>query len=1119
MPKRGSLRKALLWSFAITSITPIVLIGLVSLAHLTKSMRTSVRVNQSILAHSIAHEISADLGKPLAVLRMIQAAIGQDHDDSVINELLDQAVARTGFFDSIYILDADDKIEHVGLSPGLLQTREDFIGMDFSGLPVHQHSTGPQDHFWSDSFLSVLTGKLSLTLSLPIHERILTGNFNIEMFGESVCRGKQDLTTSSIIDHDGNVIFSCEDEVAGQKRNLQNLPIVSDGLKGNTGTYSYEVNGVDAVGSSASIPETNWLVVVSQDKDAAYAAVARIRNFFLLGIFGAAALAGVIAYALSSKLSHQLMSLTNTTRSISKGRYDAQLPTQHYREMEELASSFRTMAQAVHSREEILRESEQALQKSREEYMALVEGSPDIIMRFDHQGRFLFASESIESVTGIPAETFIGKTHRELGFPEDKCILWDEQIQRVFTSGEPGEIEFEFDSPKGTITFNWRLLPEKDDNGNVTSLYSNVRDVTEFRKVQRDYQSLFNSMLSGFAVHEIITDETGKPIDYRFLAVNPSFEKFTGLKASDIIGKTVRQVLPNTEASWIETYGKVALTGEPIQFENYAQELGKHYTVVAFSPQKNQFACIFHDMTERMLAEEALRESEERLRGTFEQAAVGIANFEMGGKFIRINQRLCEISGFSRKELLNKLARDIIHPKDLEVYPELWPKLVVGEIPHYSIEMRLVRKDGTSVWTNVTVSLVRDPDDKPLYAIGVFEDLSARKAIEQENLLLEDQLRQAMKMEAVGRLAGGVAHDFNNLLTPILGYTEMVLTKEHVSGKGKAALEQVFRAADKAKSLTQQLLAFGRKQTFQPQLLNLNEAIDSSSSMLRRLITEDVDIKLDLDDSLGDILADPTQIEQVLMNLAINASDAMPNGGSITIRTANASMPNNRPIPPRLCEDDFVRLEFIDTGCGMDDQTQERIFEPFFTTKAVTKGTGLGLATVYGVIKQHGGRIQVESEVGSGTTFCIHLPIAKDQPQPALATNKIPTQTRATNGSETVLIVEDDPDVRVLARDVLKDYGYNVVEASGADEAIEYAFDRKGRIDLLLTDVIMPKMNGRQLCEKLSTKYPTLKTLYMSGYPGDTIGHHGVLEEGIPFIEKPFSIAGLAMKVRQVLDN
>ncbi len=1119
MPKRGSLRTTLLWSFAITSITPIVLIGLFSLAHLTKTMRTSVRANQSILTHSIASEVSADLREPLAVLMQIKATMAHDHSDDEINEALDRAVTGTGFFESIYFLDADGKVEHAGLPADLLHTRDDFIGLDISHLPVHLQSNKTNSRAWSDSFISDITGKLSLTLSLPFGEKILTANFNIDLLCEAIHKGGSAKGIyTSIVDHNGNMVFSSKENMTSQKQSLLSLPVVRDGLDGKAGTYEYEVNGVATIGSSALVPETNWLVIACQDRDVAYASVTRIRNFFLFGISGAAVLAGLISYVLSSRLSQQLMSLTNTTRSISQGLYDVQLPAQQYREMEELAGSFRVMARAIQNREETLRQSEQTLQKSQKEYSTLIEGSPDIIMRFDRQGRHLFVRKSFESAAGIPAKSFIGKTHRELGFPEKLCDFFEEQMQKVFTYGEPCETEFEFDSPKGTIIFNWRLLPEKDAQGNVTSIHSIARDITEFKKVQKDYRLLFNNMLGGFVVHEIILDEAGKPKDFRYLTVNPSFEKLSGLKAPDIIGKTFLEVFPDNEIPWIETYGKAVLTGKSTPLEIYIHEINEHYVMIVFQPQQNQSACLFYNISSKVLVREALRESEQLFRSTFEQAAVGIANFKLNGEFTRVNQRFCDIIGFSRKELLQKTAEEIAHPQDLAAIPELWPKLVAGEIPNYSAELRLIRKDGTFVWANITVSIVRDSDGQQQYGIGVFEDISARKAIEQENQLLEEQLRQAMKMEAVGRLAGGVAHDFNNLLTPILGYTQMMLSKDMVTGKGRSAMEQVFQAANKAKSLTQQLLAFGRKQTFQPKLLNLNEAINSICSMLRRLITEDVEIQLDCDDALDPIMADPTQIDQVLMNLAINASDAMPDGGTITIRTANTSSSIELPLPAGMADDGFVRLEFIDTGCGMDEQIQNKIFEPFFTTKETARGTGLGLATVYGIVEQHGGNIQVESKIDVGTTFSIFLPKAQNQSVSASAGENQPTQDKPTAGTETILVVEDDPNVRVLVRNVLEDFGYSIVEASNADEAIEYAINRQGQIDLLLTDVIMPNMNGKELSEKLSTKYPAIKTLYMSGYPGDTIGQHGILKEGTPFIEKPFSVDDLALKIRFVLD-
>ncbi len=511
----------------------------------------------------------------------------------------------------------------------------------------------------------------------------------------------------------------------------------------------------------------------------------------------------------------------------------------------------------------------------------------------------------------------------------------------------------------------------------------------------------------------------------------------------------------------------------------------------------------------------ALRESQERFRATFEQAAVGLAHVGTDGRWLRVNQKLCDIVGYTRDELLQRTFQDITHPDHVTVDVKNVRRVLANELPSYSTAKRYIRKDGAVVWINLTTSLVRDLRGQPQYFITVVEDIDDRKRAEEALLASEGHVRQLQKMEAVGRLAGGIAHDFNNLLTIMTGRSELLLRRLAPDDAARRDLELIKKTAEAAAMLTKQLLAFSRKQMLQPKVLDLNAIVAGVAEMLQRLIGEDIELVTQLEPNLGAVRADPAQIEQIILNLAVNARDALPQGGRLVIETANLELDETfAAANPGAVSGPHVLLQVSDTGSGMSAEVQAHVFEPFFTTKEVGKGTGLGLATVYGIVKQHGGYIAVQSAPGAGTAFRIYLKRLNEIPDQAEANVAAP---RGAANSEIVLLVEDEDGVRELASELLTSAGYKVLAAAGPGEALEIA-RRHGRpIHLLLTDVVMPQMSGRVLAKRLTPEHPEMPVLYMSGYTDDAIGHHGVLEPGTMLLQKPFTPDALTRKVREVL--
>jgi PAS domain S-box-containing protein len=520
------------------------------------------------------------------------------------------------------------------------------------------------------------------------------------------------------------------------------------------------------------------------------------------------------------------------------------------------------------------------------------------------------------------------------------------------------------------------------------------------------------------------------------------------------------------------------------------------------------FVAAFAEIGERRSAEDRLRQSEAEYRRLVDHAPVGIYRSSAAGRFLTVNPALVSMLGYGSTEEV--LGLDLFH----DVYVEPGARDVLtsvaagGGVPTREVEWR--RKDGRHITVRLSMRAVRDADGRVEFFEGLGEDVTQQH-------VLETQFRQAQRLEAVGRLAGGVAHDFNNVLTAITGYTELLLEELPAGDPKREDVQEIRAAAGRAAGLTRQLLAFSRKQVLQARVLDLNALIETLQRMLQRLIGEDVRLEAALAPGLGAVRADPGQLEQVVLNLAVNARDAMPNGGRLTIETADVVLGADYVREhPTVQPGRYVMLAVSDTGTGMDAETRAHLFEPFFTTKELGKGTGLGLATVYGIVQQSGGHIWVYSEPGRGATFKIYLPrvdapVETGQPAQAVAV--------VEGGGETVLLAEDDPSVREVTVAILAHKGYRVLRAPDGQTALELARGHGGEIPLLVTDIIMPGMTGRELAEALARERPGVRTLYISGYTDDAVIRHGVLEAGTPYLQKPFTPDDLARKVREVIDR
>ena len=512
-----------------------------------------------------------------------------------------------------------------------------------------------------------------------------------------------------------------------------------------------------------------------------------------------------------------------------------------------------------------------------------------------------------------------------------------------------------------------------------------------------------------------------------------------------------------------------------------------------------------------------LRKVDERvakLSRAVEDSPVSVVITGRDGSIEYVNRKFTAATGYEASEVLGKNPRFLKSGATPQgVYEDLWRTIAAGG--EWRGELQNKRKNGEFFWEDASISGIRNEDGQITHYVAVKEDITQRKRAEEALHQSQQQLLQSQKMEAIGRLAGGIAHDFNNLLNVIQGYAELLLKALSPEGDARAKVEQILKATDRAAGLTRQLLAFSRKQVLAPRVLNLEAIVADTEIMLRRVIGEDVELTVSRHPPLGHVKADPSQIEQVLLNLAVNARDAMPNGGTLTIELANADLDEayaatHEPVVPGR----YVMLAVSDTGIGMDAETRSHVFEPFFTTKERGKGTGLGLATAYGIVKQSDGFIWVYSELGHGSTFKVYLPRIEGKAEhPAVATKA----TAPKGAGETILLVEDEPSVRELVQELLEANGYAVVSAANAADGLAAVGRHPGPIHLLLTDVVMPGLSGRELAERLKPLRPETKVLFMSGYTNDAISHHGILEPGVQYVQKPFTEATLAEAVRRTL--
>ncbi len=749
----------------------------------------------------------------------------------------------------------------------------------------------------------------------------------------------------------------------------------------------------------------------------------------------------------------------------------------------------------------------------------IVDSAPTVIYSFrrrpDGTTCFPFASPEIEGMLGSSRETLArdGALAFSRVHPDDVSHLLA-AIDKSSRDLSVWHCEFRVTSEvQGEIWVEGRAIPEREPDGG-TLWYGFVNDITEHKRADQRLQLLYKALESA-ANAVVLTNSLGT-----IIWVNAAFASMTGYSAGEAIGRNPRILSSGTHPQsfykqmWETLQAGNVWCGEVINKRKDGTLYTELMTITPVSEDPygvTHFIAIKQDITQRRIAEEAIRLNEERLRLAQHAAELGVFEVEFPSGKRTWSPEMFRILGFpgdSPPSGSQELLR-LCHPDDRSLLEGQFARLAAGERLH--VECRIVPPNSELRWVEVFAKAIGDVAGRPVRYLGVVRDVTKRH-------LLEAQFRQAQKMEAVGRLAGGVAHDFNNILMVITGYGDLL--KEQIGSDEQLArmIDEILKAADRAALLTHQLLAFSRKQVLMPKILDLNNVLADIGKMLPRLIGEDIDLRLVLADGVGRVLADASQVQQVVMNLVVNARDAMPDGGKLTIETANAEW---KQMPEQMYgletrPGSFVMLSVTDDGVGMDRETQAHLFEPFFTTKDIDKGTGLGLSIVYGIVKQSGGFILVDSKPGQGTTFKVHLPRV---PEEEAIVPAIMNSPKGRTCTETILLVEDADGVRELMADFLRAQGYSVLEASNPRLAIEIAQRQDGPIQLLLTDITMPEMSGMALAKELSASRPLMKMLYISGYTDREIMGDASTDPVVNFLQKPFALDVLGRKVRDILEG
>lgn len=979
--------------------------------------------------------------------------------------------------------------------------------------------------------------------------KVLTGELNRELGALSWAKGKRKTMEAYLVNRDRLMITDSlfiKDAILRQRVDNEAVRRCL-GSSEEFGGFYPDYRGVEVAGASMCLPSMGWTLLVEVDSEEILSSAQEIRKDAVVTALIMAGLILMVFYLTYRSVILRLAALSAATSSIASGEYDIRVRDQSGDEIGRLSDGFNRMSDEIRSRTALLRESE-------DKYRSLVANIPDVTWTSDSDANLTYVSDNTLEVLGYtPVEICSTDGFWEsIIHPDDRGKVMA-ALEALFATGRPFDEQYRmkkrdgswawvYDRATATYERDGRRLTDgvlTDITGRkmadlLQSITLYLREADTFDAAIRtvigkvceltgwSYGEVWIPRPDGAAIEHVLIwrcgDEAGNGTGRKAAAASLSpgaglpgraWQEKRPVWVSDLAGggpflpqgsaaASMRSALavPVIEDSKVLAV-LVFFTTEPLERDGVVTNF-----VTAISAQLGS-------SLQKRLSEDARKEIQQRYEDLLDSITVGVYRDSLSpdGRFLEVNRAAVNmLEGSSREEILTHRSADfyVDRARRMEIGRKLEKEgFVRGE------EIELVTLKGKRIWVSATAVMKRGAEGRP-YVDGIVEDITEKKR-------LEEQLRHSQKLEAVGQLAGGVAHDFNNILTAIIGYGNLLLMKKGDDEVVRNYAEHVLTLSEKAAHLTQSLLVFSRKQVINPQPLEVNSLIRRVEKILARIIGEDIDLRADLAEGEITVRADSTNLEQIFMNLATNARDAMhPGGGVLSISTGVVELGHDfvsmhgYGAPGR-----YAAISVSDTGCGMDEETQKRIFEPFFTTKEVGKGTGLGLAVVYGIIKQHNGYVNVYSTPGIGSTFRIYLPIIEESA--AARVNEEPVEIRG--GTETILLAEDETEVREVNRSMLEEFGYTVIEAVDGEEAVEKFRERGAGVDLLLFDLMMPRKNGREALDEIRRARPDVRAIFMSGYAADIMRAKGALAAGTEFISKPASPGELLKKVREALDR